>query len=105
MYLVFWIQHIYKKIIYKELEKVKVNYHYKMMMINFVNFLMILYVNQLIQEFRNLYLNQLKLNLIMFQIVQVHYLIDLELLILIKRKMKNYLDLRDIKLNYNYVQL
>lgn len=91
-------------IIYKELVKVKVNYHYKMMMINFVNFL-ILYVNQLIQEYRNLYLNQLKLNLIMYQIVQVHYLIDLKLLILIKRKMKNYLDLRDIKLNYNYVQL
>lgn len=74
------------------------------MMINFVNFL-ILYVNQLIQEYKNLYLNQLKLNLIMYQIVQVHYLIDLKLLILIKRKMKNYLDLRDIKLNYNYVQL
>lgn len=91
-------------IIYKELVKVKVNYHYKMMMINFVNFL-ILYVNQLIQEYKNLYLNQLKLNLIMYQIVQVHYLIDLKLLILIKRKMKNYLDLRDIKLNYNYVQL
>lgn len=104
MYLVFWIQLIYKMIIYKELVKVKVNYHYKMMMINFVNFL-ILYVNQLIQEYRNLYLNQLKLNLIMYQIVQVHYLIDLKLLILIKRKMKNYLDLRDIKLNYNYVQL